>query len=76
MELGPSIGLARLGESFPVPAEALTRDFEAGATPEEICLRSTRALRDAGARHVYVSNLGLRKAPGRLESMMETLIEV
>ncbi|MFW6200226.1 MAG: methylenetetrahydrofolate reductase, partial [Gemmatimonadota bacterium] len=63
--------LARLGEFFPVPAEELTREFDAGATPDEICLRSIRALRDAGARHIYVSNLGLRKAPRRLEALME-----
>lgn len=63
--------LARLGEFFPVPAEALTREFEAGASPDEICLRSVRALRNAGVRHVYVSNLGLRKAPGRLDALVE-----
>ena len=42
---------------LPVPAEELTREFEAGATSEEICARSLRALAAAGARHFYVSNL-------------------
>ena len=65
--------LERLGEFFDVPAEELTREFEAGATPEEICARSIRALRDAGATHVYVSNLGLRRAPARLRSVRSRL---
>ncbi len=63
--------LARLGEFFPVPAEALTRDFESGATAEEVCARSIRALRAAGADKVYVSNLGWRGAAVRLERILE-----
>lgn len=65
--------LERLGEFFPVPAEELTAEFDAGATPEEVCARSIRALRDAGARHVYVSNLGRRRAPARLRQVLRAL---
>jgi 5,10-methylenetetrahydrofolate reductase len=58
-------------ESFiPVPAEALTNEFAAGATPEEICARSIRVLRDAGARHFYVSNLPLVRAARTLEAIL------
>lgn len=53
--------LAALGRYFPVPAAELTREFEAGATPEEICGRTIRALRDVGVDKVYVSNLGFRR---------------
>jgi hypothetical protein len=62
--------LRRLGEFFPVPAAELTREFEAGATPEEICARSIRELRRIGAAHVYVSNLGGRDAAARLERIL------
>jgi len=63
--------LKRLSEFFPVPGEALTREFEAGASAEEVCARSVRALRDAGARHVYVSNLGVRGAAATLDAILE-----
>jgi hypothetical protein len=53
-----------------VPAEELTREFEQGATPEQICGRTIRALRNAGARHVYVSNLPLQKASVTLARIM------
>jgi len=65
--------LSRLGEFFPVPAAEITAEFEAGATPEEVCARSIRALRASGARHVYLSNLGLRRAPARLERILARL---
>ena len=51
--------LAALGEFLPVPAEALTREFDEGATPVDVCARTVRALIDAGARHFYISNLPL-----------------
>lgn len=47
---------------LPVPAEGLTREFGAGATPEEVCARTVRALLDAGAKHFYISNLPLARA--------------
>jgi hypothetical protein len=62
--------LERLGRYFPVPADALTREFEAGASPQEVCARSIRALRDAGARHLYLSNLPVRRAARTLEEIV------
>ena len=54
---------ARGAQGFlPVPAEELTAEFAAGATPDEICARTIRALREAGVRHFYVSNLPLQRA--------------
>ncbi len=47
---------------LPVPVEGLTREFGAGATPEEVCATTIRALMDAGARHFYISNLPIAKA--------------
>ncbi|HKK27342.1 MAG TPA: hypothetical protein VKB18_04615 [Gemmatimonadota bacterium] len=63
--------LEKLSDFFPVPAEELTREFERGATPETVCARSIRALRDAGVRHVYISNLGHRRAPERLGRILD-----
>lgn len=63
--------LARLGRYFPVPAEPLTREFERGDTPEEICARSVRAALDAGAAGVYLSNLGFRGAGRRLQAILD-----
>jgi hypothetical protein len=63
--------LATLGRFFPVPAEELTREFAAGASAEEICARSIRELRAAGAEKIYVSNLGNRGAGRRLAKILE-----
>ena len=65
------VTLSKLGQFFPVPVEGLGRDFAAGATPEEVCARSIRALRAAGADKIYVSNLGWRGAAARLERILE-----
>jgi 5,10-methylenetetrahydrofolate reductase len=54
--------LAALKDFLPVPADELTREFSSGATPEEICARSIRALSETGARHFYISNLPLGHA--------------
>ena len=40
-----------------MPIDGLTREFAEGATPEDICARTIRALMSAGARHFYISNL-------------------
>jgi hypothetical protein len=56
------VTLAALGQFLPVPAEALTDEFAAGASAEQICARSVRALRAAGARHLYISNLPIARA--------------
>lgn len=65
--------LQRLSAFFPVPAEALTREFGGGAGAEEVCARTIRALADAGATRVYVSNLGLRRPEARLRRILERL---
>lgn len=65
--------LAGLEPFFPVPAEEIMREFEAGATAEEICARSIRALRDVGADKVYVSNLGFRRPEDRYRRLMEVV---
>jgi len=62
--------LSRLSEFFPVPAAALTREFGSGATAEAVCARSVRALLDAGARRIYVSNLGLTRPEARLKRIL------
>jgi 5,10-methylenetetrahydrofolate reductase len=63
--------LAALQGFLPVPAEALTREFEAGATAEDICARSIRALTAAGVRHFYISNLPLGRAAQTLHRILD-----
>jgi hypothetical protein len=63
--------LAKLADFFPVPATQLTREFEAGMTPEEICAKTVRALRDVGADKVYLSNLGFQQVETRYRKIME-----
>jgi 5,10-methylenetetrahydrofolate reductase len=65
--------LARLAPFFPVPAAEITREFDQGLTPEEICARSIRALRDVGVGHVYVSNLGFRNPERRYRALLEAV---
>ncbi len=62
--------LGRLGEFFPVPADELTREFDAGASPEELLGKTLDALRAAGADKVYISNLGHRRVQDRLAKVM------
>jgi hypothetical protein len=62
--------LQALKSFLPVPAEALTREFEAGASPEVVCARTLRALADAGARHFYISNLPVARAQQVLASVL------
>jgi len=56
---------------IPVPAEELSREFAEGASADEICARSIRALTGVGARHFYVSNLPLGKAASTLQHILE-----
>jgi hypothetical protein len=62
--------LAALRHFLPVPAEALAKEFAEGATPDDVCARTIRALRAAGARHVYVSNLPIGRARQTLARVM------
>jgi hypothetical protein len=62
-----------LDRFFPVPAAAVTREFESGMSPEELCARSIRALRSIGVDKVYVSNLGFRRPERRYRTLLEAL---
>lgn len=62
--------LAQLGKFMPVPAEGLTRDFARGDSPDEVCARTIRALREVGVDKVYLSNLGTREADRRLKQVL------
>jgi hypothetical protein len=55
---------------LPVPAEGLTREFAQGLSAEDVCARTIRALLDAGARHFYISNLPIGRAPSVLSSIL------
>jgi 5,10-methylenetetrahydrofolate reductase len=63
--------LETLRRFMPVPVEALTREFDEGATPEDICARTIRALAEAGARHYYISNL----PPTRAQTVLAAILE-
>ena len=63
--------LEALRRFLPVPTEALAREFAAGATAEEICARTVRALLDLGVKHLYISNLPL----GRASSVLSTVLD-
>ncbi len=65
--------LERLGRFFPVPAEPLTREFESGATPEEVCARSIVALRRMGVDKIYLCNLGGRRAAQRYHRITQAV---
>jgi 5,10-methylenetetrahydrofolate reductase len=56
---------------LPVPIDGLAREFAEGATPEEVCARTIRALMKAGARHFYISNL----PPSKAQSVLATILE-
>ena len=62
--------LAALGSFLPVPAAQLTEEFASGATAEEVCARTIRELREAGAQHFYISNLPLQHAALTLSRIM------
>lgn len=63
--------LDALNAFLPVPIEGLTREFAAGATAEEVCAHTVRALIDAGAKHFYISNLPLGRAPQVLAEIVD-----
>ena len=63
--------LQALSGFLPVPIEALSREFAAGASPEEICARSIHALSQIGVRHFYVSNLPLGRAARTLQRIQD-----
>ena len=63
--------LAALKDFLPVPAAELTREFGEGATPDEVCARSIRALTEAGAQHFYISNLPIGRAAVTLNRILD-----
>ena len=67
--------LGALGRFLPVPREGLIREFSSGATAEEACARSVRALRALGVRHVYISNLPAAHAAGILGTILRLVDE-
>ncbi|CAN5412033.1 hypothetical protein BH23ACI1_BH23ACI1_10870 [soil metagenome] len=62
--------LSALSHFLPVPIQELTREFDAGASPEEVCARSIRGLLEAGVRHFYVSNLPIGRAALTLQRIV------
>lgn len=66
--------LSQLQEFIPVPAEALTREFDEGASAEDVCARTIRAMMALGARRFYVSNLPLRRTHETLARVMERVV--
>jgi 5,10-methylenetetrahydrofolate reductase len=66
--------LSLLQEFIPVPAAALAREFDEGASPEEVCARTIRAMTALGARRFYVSNLPLRRTYETLGRIMERVV--
>jgi hypothetical protein len=65
--------LTTLRQFLPVPVDSLAREFGSGASPEEICARSIRALRSAGHSHCYVSNLPVATAPQTLNRILRLI---
>jgi hypothetical protein len=62
--------LAQLRQFLPVPIEPLTREFDRGASPEEVCARTLQALQAAGIRHCYISNLPVGRARSTLDRIL------
>ena len=66
--------LSILQQFLRVPAAEVTREFESGASADEICARTIRELRSMGVNKVYVSNIDPGDAPERLRAI-ERLVE-
>jgi len=62
--------LERLSSFFPIPVDAVAAEFDSGVSPVEHCARSIAALRDIGAHHVYVCNLGAHQAGPLFERIL------
>jgi hypothetical protein len=63
--------LSTLQKFLSVPLEELTAEFVHGASPEEVCARTIKALRTAGVKHCYVSNLPAGRARQTLARILE-----
>jgi len=65
--------LATLRQFLPVPVDGLTQEFTEKTPPEEICARTIRHLRQAGVKHIYVSNLPINRARQTLAKIVNLL---
>lgn len=63
--------LALLSEFLPVPTDGVIADFASGMSAIEVCAKTLRALREAGARHVYISNLPLTRTYATLAAILD-----
>ncbi len=63
--------LSLLADFIPVPVAGLTREFDAGVPPQEICARTIRAMAALGARRFYISNLPLGRTHETLTAILE-----
>jgi 5,10-methylenetetrahydrofolate reductase len=63
--------LSALKGFLPVPAGELTSEFAQGATADDICARSIRALAESGVRHFYISNLPVDRAALTLQRILD-----
>ncbi|MEO8481714.1 MAG: hypothetical protein ABI634_05850 [Acidobacteriota bacterium] len=59
-----------LKQFLPVPAEGLVKEFGEGASADEVCARTIRALRASGVTQMYVSNLPVKTARRTLEKIL------
>jgi hypothetical protein len=63
--------LGVLKDFIPVPMAGLAREFEEGASADEVCARTIRAMVGLGARRFYVSNLPLRGTAQALARILD-----
>jgi len=63
--------LAALSQFMPVPTEALSREFAAGAAATEVCARTLRAMKALGVRHFCICNLPIHNAAATLLTIRE-----
>ena len=59
----------RLEAFIPVPRGELATEFASGASAEEVCARTLRALTGRGIEKTYISNLGTRAVCRQLEEI-------
>jgi 5,10-methylenetetrahydrofolate reductase len=62
--------LAALRQFLPVPVDDVAAEFAEGASAEEVCARTLRALHDLGIRHFYISNLPVGRAHQTLQRIL------
>jgi 5,10-methylenetetrahydrofolate reductase len=63
--------LNALKDFLPVPVEGLIREFGEGASAEDVCARTIRALMEVGAKHFYISNLPIVRTQQVLADIMQ-----